>query len=98
MAKNKTVVIDEKTPLLIIAGPMFMELFLNILLNNIDTMMLSHYSDYAAGAVGNANQVMFLVIIMFDIIPTATSVVVAQYLGATLLDKINHTLETLCFP
>lgn len=41
MAKNKTAVIDEKTPLLIIAGPMFMELFLSILLNNIDTLMLS---------------------------------------------------------
>ena len=97
MAKNKTVVIDEKTPLLIIAGPMFMELFLNILLNNIDTMMLSHYSDYAAGAVGNANQVMFLVIIMFNIIATATSVVVAQYLGAKLLDKMNmiYTLSMI---
>ena len=40
MKKNKTLVIDEKTPLLLIAGPMFMELFLNILLNNVDTMML----------------------------------------------------------
>ena len=89
MKQSKTIVIDEKTPLLLIAGPMFMELFLNILLNNIDTMMLSHYSENAVGAVGNANQVMFLVIIMFNIIATATSVVVAQYLGAKQFDKMN---------
>ena len=78
MSTKKTLVIDEKTPLLMIAGPMFIELFLNILLNNIDTMMLSRYDEYAVGAVGNSNQVMFFVILMFNIIATATSVVVAQ--------------------
>ncbi len=86
---SKARVIDEKTPLLVIAGPMFVELFLNILLNNIDTVMLSHYSEEAVGAVGNANQIMFLMIIMFNIIATATSVVVAQYLGAKQYDKMN---------
>ena len=89
MKNTKTLTIDEKTPLMLIAGPMFIELFLNILLNNVDTMMLSHYSENAVGAVGNANQVMFLVIIMFNIIATATSVVVAQYLGAKQFDKMN---------
>lgn len=89
MAGKNTVAIDEKTPLLIVAGPMFFELFLNILINNIDTMMLSHYSETAVGAVGNANTVMFMVIIMFNIISTATSVVVAQYLGAKKHDKMN---------
>ncbi len=90
MAQNtKTRIIDEHTPLMVIAGPMFIELFLNILLNNVDTIMLSHYSENAVGAVGNANQVMFLLIIMFNIIATATSVVVAQYLGAKEYDKMN---------
>ena len=89
MKNNRNLTIDEKTPLMLIAGPMFMELFLNILLNNVDTMMLSHYSENAVGAVGNANQVMFLVIIMFNIIATATSVVVAQYLGAKQYEKMN---------
>ena len=89
MSDTKTKIIDEHTPLLAIAGPMFIELFLNILLNNVDTIMLSHYSENAVGAVGNANQVMFLLIIMFNIIATATSVVVAQYLGAKEYDKMN---------
>lgn len=89
MADRKNIVIDEKTPLLLIAGPMFMELFLNILLNNIDTVMLSHYSENAVGAVGNSNTVMFMIIILFNIIATATSVVVAQYLGAKQYEKMN---------
>lgn len=93
---EKRMKIDEKTPLLLIAGPMFMELFLNILLNNIDTVMLSHYSENAVGAVGNANQVMFMMIIMFNIIATATSVVVAQYLGAKQYEKMNQ-IYTLAF-
>lgn len=88
MAKAKRE-IDEKTPLMILAGPMFGELLLNILVNNVDTMMLSHYSQNAVGAVGNANQVMFFLNLTFNIIATATSVVVAQYLGAKQHDKMN---------
>lgn len=88
--KKDTKVINEKTPLLVIAGPMFVELFLNILLNNIDTIMLSHYSENAVGAVGNANQIMFMMIILFNIIATATSVVVAQYLGAKQYEKMDQ--------
>ena len=82
LTKKGTVVIDEKTPLLILAGPMFLELFLNTMLNNVDTLMLSHYDEYAVGAVGNANTIMFMMNILFNVIATATSVVVAQYLGA----------------
>lgn len=93
---NYSKTIDEKTPLLVIAGPMFIELFLNILLNNIDTMMLSHYSENSVGAVGNANQVLFLLIILFNIIATATSVIVAQYLGAKQHDKMNM-IYTMAF-
>ena len=86
---KKNSVINENTPLLVIAGPMFLELFLGTMLNNIDTLMLSHYDQYAPGAVGNANQVMFMLNILFNIIATATGVVVAQYLGAKQFDKMN---------
>lgn len=87
--KKNAIVIDEKTPLLILAGPMFLELFLNTMLNNVDTLMLSHYDEYAVGAVGNANTIMFMMNILFNVIATATSVVVAQYLGAKRFDKMN---------
>ncbi len=83
-------IIDENTPLMFLAGPMFVEMLLNIFINNIDTMMLGRYSENAVGAVGNANQVMSLIILMFSIIATATSVVVSQYLGADQKDKMNQ--------
>ncbi|MCR4677749.1 MAG: MATE family efflux transporter [Lachnospiraceae bacterium] len=89
MRQKKTIVIDEKTPLLLLAGPMFLELLLNTMLNNVDTIMLSHYDEYAVGAVGNANSIIFMMNILFNIIATATSVVVAQYLGAKQHDKMN---------
>ena len=96
MGKKKTIVIDEKTPLLLLAGPMFLELFLNTMVNNIDTLMLSHYDEAAVGAVGNANTIMFMMNILFNVIATATSVVVAQYLGAKRYDKMNM-IYTLAF-
>ncbi|MBO4824171.1 MAG: MATE family efflux transporter [Lachnospiraceae bacterium] len=89
MKQKKTIVIDEKTPLLLLAGPMFLELLLNTMLHNVDTIMLSHYDEYAVGAVGNANSIMFMMNILFNVIATATSVVVAQYLGAGQQDKMN---------
>lgn len=97
MNTKKTIVIDEKTPLLMLAGPMFLELFLNTMLNNVDTLMLSHYNEYAVGAVGNANIIMFMMNILFNVIATATSVVVAQYLGAKQYDKMNmiYTLSVV---
>ena len=87
--KKNTVVIDEKTPLLLLAGPMFLELFLNTMVNNIDTLMLNSYDPLAVGAVSNANTIMFMMNILFNVIATATSVVVAQYLGAKRYDKMN---------
>ena len=87
MQKNRE--ISESTSLFFLAGPMFFEMFLNILVNNVDTLMLSHYSENAVGAVGNANQVMGLIILMLNIIATATGVVVSQYLGAKRYDKMN---------
>ena len=96
MKTKKTIVIDEKTPLLLLAGPMFLELLLNTMLNNVDTLMLSHYNEYAVGAVGNANTIMFMMNILFNIIATATSVVVAQHLGAQMYDKMNM-IYTLAF-
>ncbi len=96
MTNLNTREIDEKTPLMVLAGPMFAELLLNILVNNMDTLMLSHYSETGVGAVGNANQVMFFLILMFNIIANATSVVVAQYLGARKYSEMN-TIYSLAF-
>lgn len=88
--KQRTMELNEKTSMFLLAGPIFVELLLNILLNNVDTVMLSRYSENAVGAVGNANQMMFLFIIMFNVIAGATGVVVAQYLGAKKTENMNQ--------
>ena len=94
--KQRTLEINEKTPMLLLAGPIFVELLLNILLNNVDTVMLSRYSENAVGAVGIANQLMVLFVFMFNVIAGATGVVVAQYLGAKKTDNMNQ-IYTLSF-
>lgn len=96
MRKRVVGEINESTPLMLLALPMFLEQLLNICINNVDTLMLGRYSENAAGAVGNANQIMFFMILTFNIIATATSVVVAQYLGAKQHDKMNM-IYTLAF-
>ena len=40
-----------------IAFPIFIELLLFMIMGNVDTLMLSQYSDVAVAAVGNANQI-----------------------------------------
>lgn len=62
--------------------PIFAELFLAMLMGNVDTFMLSQYSDDAVAAVGIANQVIFLLIVMFGFIVTGTTVLMSQALGA----------------
>lgn len=94
---KKIGVIDENTSMRTLAGPLFVEMLLMILLNNVDTVMLSRYSENAVGAVGNANQVMSLFLILFTIIAGATGVVVSQYLGAGQKSKMNqiYTLSVM---
>lgn len=62
--------------------PIFIEILLFMLLGNMDTIMLSKYSDGAVAAVGVSNQIISMVNIMFGIISSGTAILMAQYLGA----------------
>lgn len=90
MKQKKQLEINEKTSMLFLAGPIFVEMLLGILLSNVDTVMLSNYSQNAVGAVGNASQTMFMLVILFNVIAGATGVVVAQYLGAKKTEDMNQ--------
>ena len=87
MKNHKEIVIDENTHVRTLAWPIFIELLLNILLHNVDTIMLGRYSELAVGAVGNANQLLMVFLIMFNVVASATNVIVAQYLGAKQVDN-----------
>lgn len=86
---KKSLKIDANTSLFLLSYPIFIELLANILISNIDSLMLSHYSENSVAAVGNANQILNILVLTFGVIATATCVVVSQYLGASKKDEMN---------
>lgn len=72
----------KKLTLFALTWPIFIEMLLHMIMGNADTLMLSQYSDNAVAAVGFANQILFLIIVMFGFVATGTSILVAQNLGA----------------
>lgn len=65
-----------------VTWPLFVETALFSLLGSIDTIMLGRYSDNAVAAVGVANQIIWMLNLLFGIITAGTSILIAQYLGA----------------
>lgn len=61
--------------------PIFLEILLIMFLGLGDVFMLGGYSDYAVGAVGVVNQVVNMIFLLFGVVTTGTSVLVARYLG-----------------
>ncbi|MFD2443151.1 MATE family efflux transporter [Bacillus sp. CGMCC 1.16607] len=72
----------KKMSLITLTWPIFIEILLHMLMGNADTLMLSQYSDNSVAAVGVANQILSLIIVMFGFIATGTAILVAQNLGA----------------
>lgn len=72
----------KKLTLFALTWPIFIEVLLHMLMGNADILMLSQYSDDSVAAVGVANQILFMLIVMFGFIATGTTILVAQYLGA----------------
>ncbi|MGN7476359.1 MATE family efflux transporter [Solibacillus silvestris] len=64
--------------------PLFLELFLFMLMGLADTFMLSAVSDDAVAGVGTANQYIQIAILLLGVIGTGASIVVSQYLGSRL--------------
>lgn len=67
--------------------PIFIELLLQMLVGSIDQIMLSQYNDTAVAAVGNANQIMTTLILSFNMICLAATIMLSQYWGAGETDK-----------
>ena len=69
-------------PMLKLTFPIAMEQFFRILVSSVDTMMLSSYSNDAVAAVGLVGQYIFFLNLLFAVISTGCSIVLAQYIGA----------------
>ena len=96
LMKNSSA-INKKTSLFHLSWPIFVEALLAMLIGNVDSIMLSNYSETAVGGVGNANQILNILTLAFNIIASATGVVVSQYLGAKLKDKLNEIYTVSIF-
>lgn len=74
--------IDKRMTLFALTWPILIESFLRILFVNVDTFMLSQYSDKAAASVGAAGQYVSITVLLYQVIASGTSIVISQNLGA----------------
>src|SRR5690625_1670882 len=72
----------QNLTLFALTWPILIEIMLHMLMGNADTLMLSQYSDESVAAVGVANQVLSVVIVMFGFVAQGAAVLIAQNLGA----------------
>lgn len=68
--------------LVALTWPIFVEMLLHMLMGNADTLMLSQYSDHSVAAVGVANQIISVIIVMFGFVAGGAAILIAQNLGA----------------
>lgn len=86
--------LSEKPSLFKLTVPIYVEYLLAMLVGNLDQMMISRYDNNCVTAIGNANQVLNLLVMTFTIVNTATTVLITQYIGAGRKEQIpvTHTL------
>ncbi|MFD1139128.1 MATE family efflux transporter [Paenibacillus urinalis] len=70
--------------------PIFLELLLFMLMGTVDTFMLSAVSDEAVSAVGTANQIVTIAILILEVIGNGAAIVVAQYIGSRKLAEASR--------
>ena len=73
---------EKRGALLGLTMSTFVMQLMNILVNNVDQLMISRYSQDAVAAVGNANQISWLLMLFFTVLSTASVILVTQYKGA----------------
>lgn len=81
---------DSLKRLFTMSWPFFIELMLQLLVGNMDQVQLSHFNSTAVAAVGNANQILCLVLLVFQVITLASMILISQYRGAGDLRSVNQ--------
>ncbi len=71
--------------------PIFVELLLQMLVGNADQIMVGWRDPNGVGAIGNANQVTNLLLLVFSVVCTASMILISQYIGARDTEKVNQT-------
>ncbi|GLC89492.1 MATE family efflux transporter [Lysinibacillus piscis] len=73
---------EKKLSLFHLTWPIFLEVFLFMLMGLADTFMLSALSDNAVAGVGTANQYIHIAILILEVVGNGAAIVVAQYIGS----------------
>ncbi len=81
----------RENSILSLSWPIFIELVLQMLVGNADQIMVGWYDQDLVGAIGNANQIVNLLLIVFSVICTAATILISQYLGAGSTERLRET-------
>ncbi len=92
-----TMNINKKASLFMLTWPIFIELVLQILVNNVDQIMISRVSENAVAAIGNVNQIMNVLVITFSVVTMAATILVSQYLGSQRYNKVSEIYSVAVF-
>ncbi|WP_299449125.1 MATE family efflux transporter [uncultured Phascolarctobacterium sp.] len=91
---NKLQKHGQKLSIFTMSWPIFIEILLQMMVGNVDQFMLSRYSQHSVAAVGNANQIINIVIIALSVISMAATILIAQHRGAGNKEKVAETCTT----
>jgi putative MATE family efflux protein len=72
-----------------LAWPIYIDLFLQFLVNNVGQLMIGRYSSQAVAAIGNANQVINVLNIILSTVAMASMILISLRLGANELDRVQ---------
>lgn len=78
---------SDRLNLFMLTWPIFLEIFLFMLMGIADTFMLSAISDDAVSGVGASNQFLHIAILILEVIGNGASIVVAQYIGSRMFKE-----------
>ena len=87
----------RKMSLFKLGWPIFVQCLLSLCLGYVDTLMISNYNENSVGGLGNANQILGFLTLAFTVISSAAGVMIAQYIGAKLKEKLNEIYTVSIF-
>ncbi len=83
-------ILSEKPSMFKMTWPIFIETLLQMLVGYVDQFMISRYDENMVGAMTNANQLMNIIILVFGVVSTASTILISQYLGADNKEKLKE--------
>ncbi len=86
---TRTLDSSKSLSLVKLAWPLFLDLLLQLLVGNVDQMMISRYSQVSVAAIGNANQIINILIIALSVVSTASTILISVQLGAGNEEKVS---------